>query len=48
MKKKGLSDLIINEVIRIYSFDVDFQRDIYEGDSFEILFRREKMLKNQY
>ena len=42
MKKQGLSDLIINEVIRIYSFDVDFQRDIYEGDSFEILFKREK------
>jgi murein DD-endopeptidase MepM/ murein hydrolase activator NlpD len=42
MKKQGLSDLIINEVIRIYSFDVDFQRDIYEGDSFEILFSREK------
>ena len=42
MKKQGLSDLIINEVIRIYSFDVDFQRDIYEGDSFEIYFSREK------
>ena len=42
MKKQDLSDLIINEVIRIYSFDVDFQRDIYEGDSFEILFSREK------
>jgi murein DD-endopeptidase MepM/ murein hydrolase activator NlpD len=42
MKKQDLSDLIINEVIRIYSFDVDFQRDIYEGDIFEILFSREK------
>tara|TARA_B100000965_G_scaffold15224_2_gene11450 strand:+ start:244 stop:1530 length:1287 start_codon:yes stop_codon:yes gene_type:complete len=42
MKAQGLSELIINEVIRIYSFDVDFQRDIYEGDSFEILFTRKK------
>ncbi len=42
MKKEGLSELIINEVIRIYSFDVDFQRDIYEGDKFEILFKRNK------
>ena len=42
MKKERLSDLIINEVIRIYSFDVDFQRDIYEGDRFEILFNRKK------
>ncbi len=42
MKKEGLSELIINEVIRIYSFDVDFQRDIYKGDNFEILFSRKK------
>ncbi len=38
MKDKGLSEIVINEIIRIYSFDVDFQRDIYEGDNFEILF----------
>ena len=42
MKKAGLSELIINEIIRIYSFDVDFQRDIYEGDYFEALFSRRK------
>ena len=42
MKKAGLSDLIITEIIRIYSFDVDFQRDIYEGDYFEALFTRRK------
>ena len=47
MKKKGLSELIINEIIRIYSFDVDFQRDIYEGDTFEIQFIREKNEKNE-
>ncbi len=38
MKDQGLSEIVINEIIRIYSFDVDFQRDIYEGDSFEMLF----------
>ena len=42
MKKAGLSELIITEIIRIYSFDVDFQRDIYEGDYFEALFTRKK------
>ena len=42
MKKVGLSELIITEIIRIYSFDVDFQRDIYEGDYFEVLFTRRK------
>ena len=38
--KLQLVALIINEIIRIYSFDVDFQRDIYAGDSFEIYFKR--------
>ena len=38
MKDQGLSEIVINEIIRIYSFDVDFQRDIYEGDNFEMLF----------
>ena len=47
MKDKGLSEIIINEIIRIYSFDVDFQRDIYAGDSFEIYFTREKNEKNE-
>ena len=47
MKDKGLSEIIINEIIRIYSFDVDFQRDIYAGDSFEIYFKREKNEKNE-
>ena len=42
MKQVGLSELVINEIIRIYSFDVDFQRDIYEGDYFEALFTRKK------
>ena len=42
MKKAGLSELIITEIIRIYSFDVDFQRDIYKGDYFEALFTRRK------
>jgi murein DD-endopeptidase MepM/ murein hydrolase activator NlpD len=40
MKDVGLSELAITEVIRIYSFDVDFQRDIYENDSFELLFTK--------
>ncbi len=47
MKDKGLSEIIINEIIRIYSFDVDFQRDIYAGDKFEIYFTREKNEKNE-
>ena len=31
---------IIEDLIRIYSFDVDFQRKVQPGDSFEVLYRR--------
>ena len=29
---------IIEDLIRIYSFDVDFQRKVQPGDSFEVLY----------
>jgi len=32
---------VILELIRLYSFDVDFQRDIQPGDGFEVLFESE-------
>lgn len=38
----GLSEEIISQIIRAYSYDVDFERDIKEGDHFEALF--EKMM----
>ncbi len=34
----GISPSIMLNMINLYSFDVDFQRDIREGDKFEILF----------
>ncbi|MFT6105805.1 MAG: murein DD-endopeptidase MepM/ murein hydrolase activator NlpD [Rickettsiales bacterium] len=34
----GISPKIMINMINLYSFDVDFQRDIRKGDSFEILF----------
>ncbi|MFP6747232.1 MAG: peptidoglycan DD-metalloendopeptidase family protein [Alphaproteobacteria bacterium] len=37
-KRAGMPAPIIVELIRIYSFDVDFQRDIQPGDRFEVLF----------
>jgi murein DD-endopeptidase MepM/ murein hydrolase activator NlpD len=33
---------IIEDMIRIYSFDVDFQRKVQPGDSFEVLFAGEE------
>jgi len=38
--KNGLPLKTLMELIRIFSFDVDFQREIREGDSFSVLFRR--------
>jgi murein DD-endopeptidase MepM/ murein hydrolase activator NlpD len=31
---------LIGEIIKAYSYDVDFQRDIHEGDSFEVMYER--------
>ncbi len=39
-RRAGLPPQAIIELIRIFSFDVDFQREIRRGDSFEILFER--------
>jgi murein DD-endopeptidase MepM/ murein hydrolase activator NlpD len=38
----GIPISVLVELIRIYSFDVDFQRDIWQGDAFEIMFERQR------
>ena len=38
--RAGIPDPIILKVIRIFSFDVDFQREIQPGDRFEVYFER--------
>jgi murein DD-endopeptidase MepM/ murein hydrolase activator NlpD len=40
MDRAGVPANLISEFIRIYSWDVDFQREIQDGDSFEIYFDR--------
>ena len=40
-RKAGASADTVVELIRLFSFDVDFQRDIRRGDGFEILFDQE-------
>ncbi|WP_417320753.1 M23 family metallopeptidase [Emcibacter sp.] len=39
-QREGLPTSVIVELIRIYSFDVDFQREIRRGDRFEIFYER--------
>ena len=38
--KAGLEPNIIIEFARIYGFEVDFQRDIRKGDTFEVMYER--------
>lgn len=38
--KSGLPSSVIADIIKAYSYDVDFQRDIQEGDSFEVVYER--------
>ena len=37
-KNSGLPISVLMEMVRIYSFDVDFQREIKKGDGFEVLY----------
>lgn len=36
----GLPASVIGEIIKAYSYDVDFQRDIQDGDAFEVVYER--------
>jgi murein DD-endopeptidase MepM/ murein hydrolase activator NlpD len=38
-KNAGLPISVLMEVVKIYSFDVDFQREIKSGDAFEVLYQ---------
>ena len=40
--RAGIPAQVIAEVIRIYSWDVDFQRDIRQGDKIEVLYETEE------
>jgi len=39
-REVGLPTSVIASLIRTFSFDIDFQRDIQPGDSFEVLYER--------
>ncbi len=34
----GISPTLVVEIIRMFSYEVDFQRDVHPGDSFEVFF----------
>jgi murein DD-endopeptidase MepM/ murein hydrolase activator NlpD len=37
-KRAGVPASVVQDMIRIYSFSVDFQRDLQEGDKFEVMY----------
>ncbi len=37
-EKNGMPISVLMEMIKLYSYDVDFQRDIQPGDSFEVMY----------
>lgn len=37
-KAQGVPDSVILDLIKMYSFNVDFQRDIQKGDKFEVMY----------
>lgn len=39
-RRAGIPDRVLVELIRAYSWDVDFQRDIRAGDGFKVMFER--------
>ena len=41
--RAGVSPGVLAQLIQLYSYDVDFQRDIQKGDSFEVLVDRKSL-----
>lgn len=39
-KRQGISDATLAELIRLFSWDVDFQRDIRKDDAFQVMYNR--------
>lgn len=39
-QEAGLPVAVVSELIKTFSYDVDFQRDIHDGDSFEVYYER--------
>lgn len=37
----GVPTAVMSEMVRLYSWDVDFQRDIRPGDSFQVMYERQ-------
>lgn len=47
-KQAGLTPSLMFELIRLYSWDVDFQREIQKGDRFEVVFEQYNTVDGEF
>lgn len=47
-QEAGVPMPVIADLIKTFSFDVDFQRDIQDGDSFEVLYERKETAEGDF
>jgi len=45
--KSGIPPALLGEIINAYSYDVDFQRDIKQGDGLDVLFERKQTAEGE-
>jgi murein DD-endopeptidase MepM/ murein hydrolase activator NlpD len=45
--KSGIPPALLSELINAYSYDVDFQRDIKQGDALDVLFERNQTAEGE-
>lgn len=45
--KSGIPPALIGELINAYSYDVDFQRDIHQGNALDVLFERTQTMDGE-
>ena len=45
--KSGIPPALLSELINAYSYDVDFQRDVKQGDALDVLFERTQTVEGE-
>lgn len=45
--KSGIPPALLGEIINAYSYDVDFQRDVKQGDALDVLFERNQTAEGE-
>ena len=46
-KEDGMPIAVLMQLVKVFSFDVDFQREVQTGDAFEVLYQRKYILQDE-